>query len=73
MTIGEAMEKKPLFFRDTGEMGDVLSQAKGLAKKVQLLNKHLDTQIKEINELKEQVEEENYSQMILKSLGKKIR
>ncbi len=66
------MEKKPLFFKDEGEMGDVLSQAKGLAKKVQVINKHLDTQIKEISELKEQVEEESYSQVIKESLGKKI-
>jgi len=66
------MEKKPLFFKDAGEMGDVLSQAKGLARKVQLLNKHIDTQIEEINELKEQVEEESYSQVVKESLGKRI-
>lgn len=66
------MEKKPLFFKDEGEMGDVLSQAKGLAKKVQIINKHLDAQIKEINDIKEQVEEESYSQVIKESLGKKV-
>jgi len=66
------MEKKPLFFKDAGEMGDVLSEAKGLAKKVQLLNKHLDTQIKEIDELKEQIEEESNKEVIRESLGEKI-
>jgi hypothetical protein len=65
------MEKKTLFFKDEGEMGDVLSQARGLARKVQIITKHLDTQIKEISELKEQVEEENYNQVIKENLGKK--
>lgn len=64
------MEKKPLFFKDEGEMGDVLSQAKGLAKKVQLLNKHLDSQIREIDELKNKVEEESIGQVIRESVGK---
>lgn len=66
------MEKKPLFFKDEGEMGDVLSQAKGVAKKVQLLNKYLDTQIKEIDEIKDEIEEETFSQVIKESIGKKV-
>ena len=40
------MEKKPMFFKDKGTMGDVLSQAKGLSKKVHILNDILDEQIK---------------------------
>lgn len=66
------MEKKSLFFRDEGEIGDVISQARGLAKKVQLINKDLDTQIREINNIKEQAEEASYSQVIKESLGKKM-
>ncbi|MDP3103392.1 MAG: hypothetical protein Q8M95_02150 [Candidatus Methanoperedens sp.] len=65
------MEKKPLFFRDEGDMGDVLSQAKGISKKVQLINKDLDAKIKETDDLKEQVEEESYGQAIRESHGKK--
>lgn len=65
------MEKKPLFFRDEGEMGDVLSQAKGISKKVQLINKDLDARIKETDDLKEQVEDESYGQAIRESLGRK--
>ncbi len=66
------MEKKPLFFRDEGEMGDVLSQARGVAKKVQLINKDLDARIKETDDLKEQVEEESYGKVIRESLGRKV-
>ncbi|MFH1323573.1 MAG: hypothetical protein ABIH80_07125, partial [Methanobacteriota archaeon] len=66
------MEKKPLFFRDEGDMGDVLSQARGIAKKVQLINKDLDARIKETDDLKEQVEEESYGKVIRESLGRKV-
>lgn len=66
------MEKKPLFFRDEGEMGDVLSQARGIAKKVQIINKDLDARIKETDDLKEQVEEDSYGRVIRESLGKKV-
>lgn len=66
------MEKKPMFFKDKGAMGDVLSQAKGLSKKVHILNDILDEQIKEVSEIKEQVEEERYSQGIKELLGKTV-
>lgn len=66
------MAKTPLFFRDQGEMGDVLAEARGLVSELKTLKKNASLEKKAIEDYKEKIEETRYLQSIKERLGKKV-
>lgn len=66
------MVNKPLFFRDEGEMGDVLEQARDLSVKIEELTNDVDLQSQNLNDFKEELEESINKESINKRIGNKI-
>lgn len=66
------MVNKPLFFRDEGEMGDVLEQARDLSVKIEELTNDVGLQSQNLDEFKEDLEESINKEGINKRIGNKI-
>ena len=66
------MVNKPLFFRDEGEMGDVLEQARDLSVKIEELTNDVELQFQNLDEFKEDLEESINREGINKRIGNKI-
>lgn len=58
------MNKKPIFFRDEGEVGDVLSKAKKLREETRALGEKIQTELESIDRYREEVENERYRQVV---------
>lgn len=65
------MSKKPVFFRDESDMGDVFDKAKKLLKDVKVLEGCTKSQRELIDKYHEQVENVRCGQVIKKLIGKK--
>ena len=66
------MVNKPLFFRDEGEMGDVLEQARDLSVKIEELTNDVELQSQNLDDFKEELEESINKEGINKRIGNKI-
>ena len=58
------MNKKPIFFRDEGEVGDVLSKAKKLREETRAFGEKIQTELESIDRYREEVENERYRQVV---------
>lgn len=67
------MNTNPLFFRDEGEMGNVLDQAKNLSVEIEKIHDDVEFQSKKVDEFKEELEEAITKETINNRIGKKIR
>lgn len=72
MRGAQSLVNKPLFFRDEGEMGDVLEQARNLSVKIEELTNDVEMQSQNIDDLKEDLEESINKEGINKRIGNKI-
>ena len=66
------MNKEAMFFRDKGEMGDVLSEAKRLLEETKVLGENIQSQRESVDEYREQVEEVRYRQAIKELIGEAV-
>ena len=66
------MNKEAMFFRDEGEMGDVLSEAKRLLEETKVLEEDIQSQRESIDEYREHVEDVRYRQAIKELIGKAV-
>ncbi|GEM_PF-1289633 len=70
------MEKQPTFFKDTGAMGDVLSEAQHLIeearKEAQALDKSVQAQKEAVDGYRDQVEKARYRQVIKELIGESL-
>ena len=66
------MNKEPMFFRDEGEMGDVLDEARRLLEETRALEGNIQSEIKSVDDYREQVEGVRYRQAIKELVGEAI-
>ncbi len=66
------MEKQPLFFKDTGTMGDVLGEAQRLLEETRALEENIKSQRESIDEYREHVEDIRYRQAIKELIGEGV-
>jgi hypothetical protein len=70
------MNKQPLFFKDTGTMGDVLGEAQKLLeetkKEAQALEERVKVQKESVDEYREEVEQTRYRQVIRERIGEGV-
>ena len=70
------MNKEPMFFRDEGEMGDVLEEAQKLLdatkQQAQALEESIQSEIETVDDYREQVEGVRYRQVIKELVGEAI-
>jgi len=66
------MNKEAMFFRDEGEMGDVLSEAKRLLEETRVLEENIQSQRESIDEYREHVEDVRYKQAIKELIGEAV-
>jgi len=66
------MNKEAMFFRDEGEMGDVLGEAKRLLEETRVLEEGIKSQRESVDEYREQVEEVRYRQAIKELIGEAV-
>ena len=66
------MNKEPMFFRDEGEIGDVLDEAESLLEETRVLEEKVQAQIISIVEYYRYVEDVVSSQTIKKMVGEEI-
>lgn len=66
------MNKKARFFRDEGEIGDVLSEAKRLLEETRALEEQIQSERESVDEYRKEVEGVRYRQAIMKLIGETV-
>jgi len=66
------MNKEAMLFRDEGEMGDVLSEAKRLLEETRALEENIQSQRESIDEYREHVEDARCLQAIKELIGEEV-
>jgi len=66
------MNKEPMFFRDEGEMGDVLDEAKRLLEETRALEENVQSEIESVDDYRAQVEDVRYRQAIKELVGEAV-
>ena len=66
------MNKEPMFFRDEGEMGDVLDEAKRLLEETRALEENIQSEIESVDDYRAQVEDVRYRQAIKELVGEAV-
>jgi len=66
------MNKEAMLFRDEGEMGDVLSEAKRLLEEARALEESIQSQKESVDKYREHVEDVRYKQAIKELIGEAV-
>ena len=66
------MNKEPMFFRDEGEMGDVLDEARRLLEETRALEENIQSEIESVDDYRAQVEDVRYRQAIKELVGEAV-